>query len=402
MPDSERKAARARATAPHAARVRSRGPFLALLLRVGLLDENMRGVARCAAVLVAIAWLPLVLLAFLDGRLVGGAVVPLLQDADVTLRLLVVVPLLIAGERVIHERWPSALARFESRALVAPEERARFEAAVDAAARAMASPWLEAVLVLAVAVGGAAGLARTTSGLGVATWYVDPAVEGAVLRPAAYWLLSVSLPLFQFLLLRWYARLAIWWWLLLRLSRLDLRLQPLHPDQSGGLAFLGTLCLAFEPLCAAHGAVAAGWIANRILHLGATLPQFRVELATLVALQVVAILGPLLAFAMALDRAKRASLGRFGNFAMRYAREFDDKWLAEGTVVRESPIGSGDIQSLADLGTSYGSLRQMRVLPFATSLPSRLTVAVLVPVAPLVLTMVPLEELLGRLARMIL
>ena len=58
--------------------------------------------------------------------------------------------------------------------------------------------------------------------------------------------------------------------------------------------------------------------------------------------------------------------------------------------------------SKADLGTSYGSLRQMRVLPFATSLPSRLTVAVLVPVAPLVLTMVPLEELLGRLARMIL
>jgi hypothetical protein len=111
------------------------------------------------------------------------------------------------------------------------------------------------------------------------------------------WYGYVSLPLFQFLLLRWYFRLFIWARLLWQVSRLDLRLEPLHPDRVGGLGFLTNTVYAFTPLSVAHGALLAGLIANRIFYLGATLLAFKLEIAVLVLFLLCIMLGPLLVFA---------------------------------------------------------------------------------------------------------
>ena len=60
-----------------------------------------------------------------------------------------------------------------------------------------------------------------------------------------FWL---SLPVFQFMLIRWYYRLLLWCRFLWRVSRLDLDLVPAHPDRAGGLGFLGINTYAFAPL----------------------------------------------------------------------------------------------------------------------------------------------------------
>ena len=46
--------------------------------------------------------------------------------------------------------------------------------------------------------------------------------------------------------------------------------------------------------------------------------------------------------------------------AARYAREFDRKWLRGGAPADEPLLGSGDIQSLADLGNSYEVVKEMQ------------------------------------------
>ena len=69
------------------------------------------------------------------------------------------------------------------------------------------------------------------------------------------WYGYVSLPLFQFLLMRWYFRLFIWTRFLWQVSRLDLSLVPTHPDRVGGLGFLANTVYAFPPLAVAHGAL---------------------------------------------------------------------------------------------------------------------------------------------------
>ena len=141
----------------------------------------------------------------------------------------------------------------------------------------------------------------------------------------------------------------------------------------------------------------AGLIANRIFYLGAALPEFKVEIAVLVVFLLCVVLGPLLVFAPQLAQAKRTGNREYGTLAQRYVREFDAKWLRGGAPADESLVGSGDIQSLADLGNSFEVVRTMRLAPVTKEAILQLVVATLAPVVPLALTMMSLEELLKRL-----
>ena len=78
-------------------------------------------------------------------------------------------------------------------------------------------------------------------------------------------------------------------------------------------------------------------------------------------------------------------------------REFDAKWLRGGAPAEEPFVGSGDIQSLADLGNSYEVVRTMRVVPFTKESILQLAAVTVAPMVPLLLTMMPLEELLKKL-----
>ena len=70
-------------------------------------------------------------------------------------------------------------------------------------------------------------------------------------------------------------------------------------------------------------------------------------------------------------------------------------------MVRRNPagqlVGSGDIQSLADLAGSYEVVRTMHLVPIKRDDVLRLVVATLAPIVPLALTMMSFEELLKTL-----
>ncbi len=86
-----------------------------------------------------------------------------------------------------------------------------------------------------------------------------------------------------------------------------------------------------------------------------------------------------------------------GRLAERYVREFDAKWLLGGAPADERLVGSGDIQSLADLSNSFDVVRTMRIAPFTKETIIQLAVAAVLPLAPLLLTIMPLEALLKKL-----
>jgi hypothetical protein len=109
----------------------------------------------------------------------------------------------------------------------------------------------------------------------------------------------------------------------------------------------------------------------------------------------------LLVFLPQLAAAKRKGLREYGSLAQRYAREFDHKWLRGGAPEDEPLMGSADIQSLADLGNSYGVVKEMRLVPFTMPTVLQLAITTLLPVGPLLLTMIPLEELLERMLKII-
>jgi hypothetical protein len=108
------------------------------------------------------------------------------------------------------------------------------------------------------------------------------------------------------------------------------------------------------------------------------------------------VLAPLLVFSPRLARTKRIGLLEYGGLAQRYVRDFDEKWLRDRAATDEQLIGSGDIQSLADLGNSFEIVKGMKPVPFGKDTLLQLAVISLAPVAPLVLTMIPLGDLLDR------
>jgi hypothetical protein len=377
------------------------GPLYQLWRRGRLTGDALEMMHRRVIVLSLLAWLPLLLLSVAQGTAWGGRVaVPFLQDVEMHVRLLVALPLLIVAELVVNQRTRLTVRQFVERGLIPDAARARFDAIIDSAMRLRNSVIAEVSLIAFVYVVGVGFIWRTQVALPVASWYGTPAAGTWHPTLAGWWMGCVSLPVFQFLLLRWYFRLFIWTRFLWQTSRLDLTLVPTHPDRSGGLGFLALVGYAFSPLLVAQGALVAGTIAERIFYAGATLPQFKLELVGVVVVLVFLVLGPMLVFGPKLAAAKREGLREYGTLAQRYVREFDQKWLRGGAAADEPFVGSGDIQSLADLGNSFQVVQDMRLVPFTWQTVLQLAVAILVPVAPLLLTMFSLEQLVGEAIKM--
>jgi hypothetical protein len=378
------------------------GPLFQLFRRAHLTGGHLELARRRIVVISLFAWLPLLLLAVADGTALGGDVpVPFLHDVDAHVRFLVALPLLIVADLVVHQRMRVVVSQFVSLGLVPEALRARFDAAIASAMRLRNSVLAEVLLIAFVYGVGIFVVWEHYFALDAPTWYAWP--EGGHPRPrlAGWWYLYVSIPLFQFILLRWYFRIIIWARFLWQVSRLPLTLMPLHPDRMGGLGFLSRIVHAFAPLLVAQGALLAGTLANRIFFDGASLANFKSEIAAMVALAVAVVLLPLLVFVPALARAKREGLRAYGHLAKSYVAAFDEKWL-RSKPADEPLIGSSDIQSLADLGNSFEVVRGMRIVPVTKEAVIALAVMTLLPLAPLLLTMISVEQLLDQFLKIVL
>jgi len=371
------------------------GPLFQLLYRAHLYGDGLTLLQRRVLFFSTVAWLPLLVFSAVGGTLLGGdTAIPFLKDVDVQVKFLVVVPLLIIAELVVHRFLHPIVAQFLKQDLIPQSQRPRFETAVESALRLRNSVLAEVLLIAFVYGVGILVVWRHYTGLNAATWYATPSAGGTTLTPAGIWYGFVSLPIFQFLALRWIYRLLIWARLLFQISRLDLNLVPTHPDRSGGLGFLSNVLYAFIALALAYGAVLSGNLASRILYAGAKLPDFKFQIAAAVILLVLIFVGPLLVFGGQIAQAKRKGLLEYGALAQHYVRDFDTKWLRGGVSADDSPLGSEDIQSLADLANSFEVIRSMNMAPVAIRDIVLVAVAVLAPIAPLMLTVMPIDQLL--------
>ena len=365
-----------------------------------LADDSLELAKRRVFVLTAVAWLPLFVFSAIGRRLSTGAQVPFLLDLDLQARLLVALPLLVAGEVVVHRRMPIVVRQFVDRRIVTGEARVAFDAAVGSALAGSRSVAVEILLLLCVYTVGFS-IPSSIASLARWTWYAQPAEGSMMLTPAGWWFFIVSRPLFQFVLLRWYYRFFVWNRFLWQVSRLRLHLSPTHPDRRAGLGFVFGLSDVFAPFLMAHGALVAGRVANGVVHAGRTLSHYELELIAIPVGAILLVLCPDFVFALTLWRTKLTGLRQYGVFAQRYVREFDHKWLHRQTPVAEGLLGSPDIQSLADLANSFDVVQQLRLLPTRDTI-LRLALFAVAPLAPLPLAVVSGRELLERLVKTLL
>jgi hypothetical protein len=375
------------------------GPLYQMFRRAHLIGPGLELLRRRIVMSVLLCWAPLAVLSLAQAHFLGGAKLSFCRDIETHVRFLVSLPVLILAEMVVHQRIRPVIKSFVERRVVTAEELPKFYAAIHSAMRMRNSVIVEVALLFFVFTVGT-WIWRHQGALGVASWYASPQGGHMHLTMAGYWFAFVSVPVFQFILLRWYMRILIWFWFLLRVSRLKLHLLPAHPDRAGGLEFLGKSSYAFMPLLFAQGALLSGQIASHIFYNGQSLLAFKMMIVGFVGFFVVAVLAPLILFTPQLARAKREGLEEYGAFASSYVMDFDRKWL-RSKPDDEQVLGTGDIQSLADLGNSFAVIREMHAVPFATDDVVRLIIATAVPIVPLLLTIMPLDQLVTQAIKMI-
>jgi hypothetical protein len=382
------------------------GPVFQLFRRSHLAGDHLELLVRRVLVITLIAWPPLLLLSALSHHLLGATVqLPFLRDIEAHVRLLVALPVLIAAELLVHSRIRPIVKAFLTRRIVRQQDLPKFVAAIDSAMNLRNSVPLELGLLAFVYSVGQWSWRTQGALMSTSTWYAIPQDGHLHLTAAGYWYAFVTIPIFQFILVRWYLRFFVWFRFLWQLSRLDLHLIPTHPDRAGGLAFLGKSAYAFSPILFAQGALLAGLIASRVLHGGEKLLSLKMEAIGVIAFFLVFVLGPLTMFTPQLAAAKRKGLREYGRFASSYVEAFEQKWVVRASSADydlsadDELLGTGDIQSLADLGNSYALVRDMRPVPFDMQDIGRLAAVTAAPLLPLGLTIFSLDQMVTQILK---
>lgn len=378
------------------------GPLYRLLVRMRLMSPDLAPARYRAILLALLTWFPLLLMSVIQGLAYGDALkLPFIYDFTVSVRFLLALPLLIVAECVIDSRSREVIRHFIGSGLVAEKDLPEYETIVRQVGRMVNSALAEG-LIVAFVILSTSFLRLEFSGTD-STWQFLVTPSGVTRTAAGWWYLFVSIPVFQFLIYRWLWRYLAWCWFLRRASRLDLRLVPTHPDRAAGLAFLGVLQVKFCVIIVAFSSIISAYFGQEILYGGASLQQYKMMILGYVVMMLIIFLGPFLVFSFKLYAAKELGLLEYGALADDYTQTFDRKWLRGEAPQGEALIGSGDIQSLADLGNSFAVIREMRTVPFdlkMTVIP--IAASAILPFLPLVLTVFPLEEIVRKILGILL
>lgn len=373
------------------------GPVYDFLHRIGLVRSNLPNVLRRIAVLVALTWLPLLLLSLKDGLAFGHRVrIPLLYDFSTYGRFFLALPLLLLAEVMIDPAIRTALAEFLETGVLPDTEASAFTDILRRTQQ-LRDSWLPEFVLLAIAFFPVFLFQHEWQAGAVSSWHTT----GQGLTPAGWWYAVFSTPLLRFIIYRWGFRYFVWSALLLRLSRLRLVLTPTHPDHAAGLGFLSHVQHRFGVLFCALGCAFAGRVANSLAFERMPLTAFRFHMVGFVVLSLILGLLPLTMLSQKLAAARRVGLLEYGRLAGKYTLLFDQEWVQAPKPSSQPLLGTTDIRSLASLGNCFGMVDAMTVAPITKRLVLQLGAQAAMPLVPVIILGTPTPELVNELLKMV-
>jgi hypothetical protein len=371
------------------------GPLHWVLVRMGHAGDGRKLVLRRSLAVIMITWLPLLLLSIWQGLAWGRQInIPFLRDLAVNVRLLIAVPILVMAESTIDRRWLTLVNEFLRSRLVDEETLPAFEAVLERTMRWRDRVLPEALFVLAAWFPSIFLVKTELLMTGTSNWH--NLASGSV-SAAGWWFTLVSTPIFRFLLLRWFWRMFLWTSFLFSVSRLKLFLVATHTDLAAGLGFLSEGQKAFSPIVFAGGAVVAAEVGNAIAYQGATLSSMKFPMIGYGVLAVIFLILPLLVIAPVLLKIKRRGMLEYGAQVTIHNQLFERKWVQDIHPAGETLLGNPDASSLADLGSSFTVVTEMRLVPIDKPTLIALAVSAALPMLPVVLYAIPAPELLRML-----
>jgi hypothetical protein len=358
---------------------------------------DRRPLVPVAIAVGVVTWLVTLALAYL-GPGGSAALRQVLEDYGVAVRLVLAVPILLLDEYRVDHRLSVLLPGVVASGLYAPTDQDEWQDLVRATRHRMTRAATLLVILAIVVLLVVSSLSNPIRVM-AADWAHGTALWG--LSWAGLWYTVVARPIFLFLGLLW-----LWRWLsisifIFKTSRSPLLLQPSHPDKMGGLAIfmeIGTVVMAV--IFTGSAVISAEVYYEMAHHLG-TLKSFAPLLIAYVILAVLVALGPLLLFAPLLARLRRRALFLYGVLASKHSVRFERKWFVRNPP-EEELMGASEISSLTDLATAYFVAEGIQTMPFGRGTFLTVALAAAIPMIPVVLLEVPLQEILTRLAKFVM
>jgi hypothetical protein len=376
------------------------GPFYKLVIRIFGEGPERERVMRRAFGAVAIAWLPLLVLCMAQGLAFGQkGGISFVRDFAVNVRFLVALPIFILAEYKIDRRWGKLVLEFLRSGLVQEDQLPAFDSILEQISR-WRDHFLPELVLVVLASFPSLLTHQSEMLLSGANWHFLTATT--TLSLAGWWFKIVSMPLFRFLLLRWFWRLILWTLFLWRASRINLHLVATHSDRAAGLGFLSEAQIAFSPIVFAGSSVIASQVGNAIAYEGETVMSLKFVMIGFSVLAVTILVLPLLVVIPALIAVKKKAVFKFGALVTHHDQLFDAKWIEGQRSSGEEILGNPDASSLADLGTSFDVVRDMSIIPIDKPTLIGLAVAAVLPMVPVIVFATPVNDLIRLVTKTLL
>ena len=365
------------------------------LRRLHLAPDDGLGAGRRALGLALLTWLPIAVWALATGRLGSpdDSGESLLRHYGVHARCLLVIPLLVLAEPMLHRAARAIAARLAASAAT-HEARTAFDAAGRAVVRLRDAtlPW---VLLLGAAISWSLADDPQAHGDAMA-WSLD---GNGALGFGGAWFAYVVRPIFLALLLAWAWRIVLLTLWLGRVARIDLELVPTHPDRAGGLGVIEKLPGAFALVTMALSATLASRWAHEILHHGASIASYRHAVIVFAVVWALLLLLPLLAFAPALSRTRKQALQAYSALVGRQGALVHRRWIEGGAVADNPLLDAPEIGPVADAAAMYEAVVKMRRVPIGKVSVIGILLPLALPLLVVAALQVPLKDLLLKLAK---
>jgi hypothetical protein len=374
------------------------GPPRRLEAWVGLHPYRPASAFRAAA----IAWLPLALLSVGQAAFAGWSLLQSFAwDIAAHARYLIALPILVFAEGFVAPRLGAIAHHFLEAGLVAESDRPAFDRAV-ASTRRLEDHAMVELLVVIVAWGLFPVLLGALPAWVFPGWVQSAGSERLFLTLAGWWHVLVSVPLLIAVLLGWIWRLLLWARFLARMSRLDLRLVPAHPDRAAGLMFVSYSLRACSMLAMGVACIVAGGVTKSVVLDHVSPREYRYLIAGVVVLTAVALTAPLLVFGDRLLQAWRRGVSQYGALALALGQRFERRWFAHDGKVGDEALEAPDFSAGTDLYQIVANVYQMRLLPVDLSSLLTLVWSTLLPFVPVLLMAVPVDTILQKVVELVL
>ena len=373
------------------------GPFNRALEVMHL--HNKQG--KLTVVGLCITWVPLLILTLIEGTFYAGREFPFLKDVAMHARLLVALPMLIMMELTIDNKVYVVI-KYLAEELMGPEEQKEFLATAFRRARKLTNSAVTEIIVLLIVIGVTVSFVRggvyaALEG-GTTSWMTYTRGGSQQMSVAGYWAVFISIPIFQFFILRWLWRYIVWVMLLFHLSKVKLNLMPTHADRAGGLGIIMIAQRSFNWIFVAGGVSISGRLIEQLIKHPDSFESIKRQGIAYIVFCLVFLLIPLLFFMGKLFKLKNEGLLRMSHLGATLSRRFEREWVNDLPVEKKMEETQVNPSMIFDYSGMYDTLQQLRTIPVTPRDLIGMGLVLFVPFIPIPFIHYSVVELLHKIA----